>query len=163
MNFKNFFYITLSLILFSFVSPEKKFPSADLKDLNGKVVKTDDFMKKHKIIVVSFWATWCVPCQRELDIYHELYEEWKSKYDMEIVAVTIDDVRQLTKVKPLVNQKQWQFTILSDVNKDLMKSLSFTTVPQTYILDIEGNILFDHNGFKPGDEVEMEEIFEKMK
>lgn len=82
---------------------------------------------------------------------------------MEIVAVTIDDVRQLTKVKPLVNQKQWQFTILSDVNKDLMKSLSFTTVPQTYILDIDGNILFDHNGFKPGDEVEMEEIFEKMK
>jgi cytochrome c biogenesis protein CcmG, thiol:disulfide interchange protein DsbE len=163
MNFKNLFYITLSLILFSFIIPEKKFPSAELKDLNGKVVKTDDFMKKHKITVVSFWATWCVPCQRELDIYHEIYDDWKSKYDIEIVAVTIDDVRQLTKVKPLVNQKQWQFTILSDVNKDLMKSLSFTTVPQTYILDIDGNILFDHNGFKPGDEVEMEEIFEKMK
>jgi peroxiredoxin len=142
--------------------PEKKFPSAELKDLNGKIMKTDDFITKHKITVVSFWATWCVPCQRELDIYGELYDEWKEKYDIEIIAITIDNARQLAKVKPLIAQKQWQFNVLSDVNQDLMKALNFTFVPQTFILDNEGNIVFDHSGFKPGDELEMEKIFEEL-
>mgnify|MGYP000960778705 CR=1 FL=1 len=155
------FAFVLFLLLTSF-APEKKFPVVDLKDLNGKIVSTSDFMTKHKITVVSFWATWCIPCQRELDIYGELYDEWKQKYDIEIVGVTIDNVRQLSKVKPLIAQKQWKFTILSDVNEDLKKTLNFEYVPQTYILDSKGNIRFDHSGFKPGDEVEMEKIFDEL-
>ena len=154
--------IAISFLFISSGVPEKRFPSAELKDLNGKTVLTDDLIKKHKITVVSFWATWCVPCQRELDIYGELYDEWREKYDMEIIAITIDNTRQLAKVKPLVAQKQWEFTVLSDVNQDLMKALNFTFVPQTFILDIDGNIVFDHSGFKPGDEIEMEEVFETL-
>ena len=162
MKIVQLFVIVISFLFISSGVPEKRFPSAELKDLNGKTVLTDDFIKKHKITVVSFWATWCVPCQRELDIYGELYDEWKEKYDMEIIAITIDNTRQLAKVKPLIAQKQWQFTVLSDVNQDLMKALNFTFVPQTFILDIDGNIVFDHSGFKPGDEIEMEEVFEKL-
>jgi cytochrome c biogenesis protein CcmG/thiol:disulfide interchange protein DsbE len=162
MKIVQLFVIVISFLFISSGVPEKRFPSAELKDLNGKTVLTGDIIKKHKITVVSFWATWCVPCQRELDIYGELYDEWKEKYDMEIVAITIDNTRQLAKVKPLVAQKQWQFTVLSDVNQDLMKALNFTFVPQTFILDIEGNIVFDHSGFKPGDEIEMEKIFDEL-
>ena len=152
----------LSFILLSFSSNNKKFPSADLKDLNGKTVKTDEFVNNGKITVVSFWATWCVPCQREMDIYNEVYEEWTKKYRVEFVAITIDNARQLAKVKPLVAQKQWPFIILSDKNQELMKTLSFQFVPQTFILDCDGNIVFDHSGFKPGDEYEMEDVFEGL-
>lgn len=158
----SFLFVFLAFILMSSSTPEKKFPSVEIKDLNGKVVSTDDFIGQHKITVVSFWATWCVPCQRELDIYHELYEEWKEKYDLEVVAITIDNARQLSKVKPLIAQKQWEFTVLSDVNEDLKKSLNFTYVPQTFILNKDGNIVFDHSGFKPGDELEMEDIFDEL-
>lgn len=91
-----------------------------------------------------------------------MYEEWVEKYDLEIVAITIDNARQLTKVKPLVAQKQWPFTILSDSKQELQKAMNFTFVPQTFILDKKGNIVFDHSGFKPGDEYEMEEIFDKL-
>ena len=162
MKFINTLFVFIALILISAINPEKKFPTVDIKDLNGKVVSTDEFTTKHKITVVSFWATWCVPCQRELDIYHELYDEWKEKYDIEIVAITIDNARQLAKVKPLIAQKQWQFTVLSDVNEDLKKALNFTYVPQTFILNSEGMIVFDHSGFKPGDEIEMEEVFDEL-
>jgi len=162
MHYKSFFVLLLTVLMFSFTTGAKKFPSAQLKDLNGKVVKTGDFVNDGKITIVSFWATWCVPCQRELDIYAELYDEWKEKYGLEIVAITIDNARQLAKVKPLVAQKQWQFTILSDANQELMRALNFSFVPQTFILDKKGNIVFDHSGFKPGDEYEMEEIFEKL-
>ncbi len=141
---------------------DKKIPSINIKDLNGKVINTDDFVNNGKITVLSFWATYCVPCQRELDIYNEVYEDWVENYDLEIVAITVDNARQLAKVKPLVAQKQWPFTILSDVNSDLMKAMNFSFIPQTFILDQKGNIVFDHTGFKPGDEYEMEEIFEKL-
>ena len=162
MNLIKITTVFFALILLSFSSGNKKFPSAQLKDLNGKPVKTDEFVNDGKITIVSFWATWCTPCQRELDIYSEVYEEWTKKYGIEVIAITIDNSRQLTKVKPLVAQKQWQFTILSDSNQELMKLMNFSFVPQTFILDKEGNIVFDHSGFKPGDEYEMEDIFEDL-
>ncbi len=162
MNLKYFPLLLLSLILLGFTSGDKKFPSAQLKDLNGKTVNTDEFVNDGKITIVSFWATWCTPCQRELDIYNEVYDEWVEKYNLEVVAITIDNARQLTKVKPLVAQKQWPFTILSDSKQELQKIMSFTFVPQTFILDQQGNIVFDHSGFKPGDEYEMEEIFDSL-
>lgn len=162
MKFNKIIFFILTAVLLSFTSGDSKFPSVQIKDLNGKTVSTDDFINNGKISVVSFWATWCVPCQRELDIYNEVYEEWTEKYDIEIIAITIDNARQLAKVKPLVAQKQWPFTILSDMNEDLKKTLNFQFVPQTFILDKEGNIIFDHSGFKPGDEYEMEEVFEKL-
>ncbi len=156
--------LLLVLSVFAMVAfkSDKKIPSIDIKDLNGKVVNTDEFVNNGKITVLSFWATYCVPCQRELDIYNEVYEDWVENYDLEIVAITVDNARQLAKVKPLVAQKQWPFTILSDVNSDLMKAMNFSFIPQTFILDQKGNIVFDHTGFKPGDEYEMEEIFEKL-
>jgi thiol-disulfide isomerase/thioredoxin len=155
--------LTLSFILLTgFKGPEKKMPSVDLKTLDGKVVNSDSFTKNNKVSIVSFWATWCTPCKKELDIYHELYDEWVEAYDVEFVAITIDNARALAKVKPLVAQKGWKFTVLSDVNEDLKKQLNFIYVPQTYILDKEGNIVFDHSGFAPGDEYEMEEVLEEL-
>ncbi len=162
MNLKQLSFIFIAILMLSFTNNDKKFPSATLKNLNGKTVKTDKFINDGKITIVSFWATWCTPCQRELDIYNEVYDEWVEKYNLEIVAITIDNARQLTKVKPLVAQKQWPFTILSDSKQELQKIMNFTFVPQTFILDQQGNIVFDHSGFKPGDEYEMEEIFDKL-
>lgn len=150
------------LILSSFTSPDKKMPSVDLKNLDGKVVNSSEFINNNKVTIVSFWATWCTPCKKELDIYHDLYEDWVEAYDVEFVAITIDNARALAKVKPLVAQKGWEFTVLSDVNEDLKKQMNFIYVPQTYILDKEGNIVFDHSGFAPGDEYEMEEILEEL-
>lgn len=148
------------LLLSAFSNPAKKLPSVDLKTLDGKIVNTNEFSNNKKITIISFWATWCTPCKRELDIYHDLYEDWVDAYDLEIVAITIDNARQLAKVKPLVAQKGWEFTVLSDVNQDLKNQLNFEYVPQTYILDKEGNIVFNHTGFAPGDEYEMEEVLE---
>jgi len=156
------FVFLLSVMTFTMVSAQKSIPSVDLKNLDGQIVNTNSFIQNGKITVVSFWATWCTPCKRELEIYHEIYEDWVEKYDLEIVAITIDNSRQLPKIKPLVAQQGWEFTILSDVNQDLMKQLNFTFIPQTYILDKEGKVVFDHSGFAPGDEYEMEKILDEL-
>jgi cytochrome c biogenesis protein CcmG/thiol:disulfide interchange protein DsbE len=157
--FKSILLLSISFIfLSSFDGLEKKLPSVELKNLEGKKVNIDEYSNNGKLTIVSFWATWCTPCKRELDAYGEYAEEWASEYNAEIVAITIDNARQLAKVKPMVAQKGWSFDILSDVNQDLMKQLNFQLIPQTYVLDQDGNIVYDHSGYAPGDELEIEDL-----
>lgn len=83
------------------------------------------------------------------------YSEWQKK-GIEVVAVTIDDIQQVNKVKPMVQQKSWGYTILSDANKDSLKKLGFQSIPQTFVVDANGQILYTHSGYTPGDEHELE-------
>lgn len=139
------------------VNAQSVLPDVDIKTLDGQNVSIQDFAKDGKITVISFWATWCGPCKKELDAIADLYEEWQEDYDMELVAVTIDTRRALAKVKPMIEQKGWDYTILSDANGDLKNALNFNTIPQTLLLDQSGDIVYVHNGYVPGDEYELEE------
>lgn len=145
----------VSVTLLSFTIGDKKFPKANLKTLDGKAVLLNSNFEKNKLTVISFWATWCSPCKKELDAIKDLYPEWK-KLGVELVAITIDDAQALNKVKPLVAQKGWSYTILSDQNKDMLRLLNFQSIPQTFVVDATGNILYTHNGYAPGDEYELE-------
>jgi len=132
-------------------------PSVDVKTLEGKSVNIQDYVGKGKITVMSFWATWCSPCKRELDAINEIYPDWQEAYDVELLAITIDDARSMAKVPALIETKGWEYTILADSKRELQKALNFQTVPQTFLLDAEGNIVYTHSGYNPGDEIELEE------
>lgn len=136
---------------------QKGLPSVEVKTLDGQSVDIQQYAANGKITVISFWATWCSPCKKELDAIAELYDEWQKEYDMELVAITMDTQRALAKVKPMVESKGWPFIILSDANQALRNSLNFQAIPQTFLLDQEGNIVYSHSGYVPGDEYELEE------
>ena len=157
MKLIKLFSLILMTCFFSDAIAQKAFPTASLKSLDGKTVSTDDFAKNGKITVISFWATWCSPCKKELDAIADIYPDWVEAYDMELIAVTIDTRRALSKVGPMVEQKGWEYTVLSDVNQELMQALNFQSVPMTYLLDTEGNIVYKHNSYVPGDEYELED------
>jgi peroxiredoxin len=136
---------------------QKQLPSVEVKTLDGQVINIQEFAENGKITVLSFWATWCSPCKKELDAIADLYPDWQEEYDMELVAITIDTQRALAKVNPMVAAKAWEYVVLSDVNQDLKNALNFQTVPQTYLLDQDGNIVYIHSGYVPGDEYELED------
>lgn len=137
-------------------------PSVTVKKLDGTSVNIQDFGKTGKITVISFWATWCGPCIKELDNIMDVYADWQTKYGMQMVAVTIDDSRNLPKVQPFVNAKGWPYTILTDENKDLARALNVNNPPQTVLLDQNGNIVYVHNGYVEGNEFELEEEIKKL-
>ena len=141
---------------------QKSLPSVNIKTLDGQSVDIQDYAKNGKITVLSFWATWCSPCKKELDAIADVYPDWVEEYDMELVAVTIDTRRALAKVGPMVQSKGWEYTILSDANKELQQALNFQTVPHTILLDQEGNIVYSHSGYVPGDEYELEDKIKKL-
>ena len=151
------------IVMSTAIIAQKPFPSATLKTIEGKSVDIKSYTSKGKITVISFWATWCSPCKRELDAIAELYPTWKEKYDVEFIAISIDDARGIAKVPGMVKSKGWEYTILSDMNSTLPQLLNFKQIPQSYLLDQKGNIVYSHNGYNPGDEFELEEKIKKLK
>jgi thiol-disulfide isomerase/thioredoxin len=138
------------------IMAQDQLPATALKTLSGEKVIITDIVDNNKITILSFWATWCKPCKLELDNMAEYYEDWQSDYNVEIIAITIDDARQLSKVQPMVDMKQWDYNILSDVNRDLHKALGGVDIPYTVVIK-NGEILYTHSGYKLGDEEALEE------
>lgn len=139
---------------------QHKMPNIALKNLKGEIVNSNlDFQKKDVLYVFSFWATWCAPCVQELDAISDVYGDWKSKLNIEIIAVSVDDARTEKRVKPLVNGKGWEYTVLLDTNQELKRSLSIANVP--YIVVVKNSVIIHiQNGHSPGGELE---FFEKLK
>jgi len=160
--------IIASLLLlsfsFAFTQPDvnKKLPSVTIADLQGKPVNIQDFATGGKITVLSFWATWCAPCKRELDAIAELYPTWSAEYNTRLVAITIDNARALTQVKPLIQEKGWEFDVLVDSKQELQQALNFQAIPQTFVVDTQGNIVYQHEGYTPGDEYELEKVIKEL-
>ena len=152
-----FVLIVVFTISSAFTTTENKIPSIPLKTLDGQSVDIKDYVEEGKLVIVSFWATWCTPCKAELDAFSDFYEDWQNDYNVEVLAITIDNARGLSKVPAEVTTKGWEFTVLSDVNSESLNILEFQTVPQTFILDGEGNIVYAHNGYTAGDEYELDE------
>lgn len=157
------FYVTLLALLFTTsVFAQQGLPDVSVKTLKGETVKVKDFATNGKVTVLSFWATWCSPCKKELDAIAEVYEEWQEDYNMELIAITVDDARALPKVRPMVESKGWEYMVLSDVNEDLKRALNFQTVPMTFVLDKEGKIVYKHSGYSPGDEYDLEDKLKEL-
>jgi len=132
-------------------------PSLSLKNTEGETINISSFAKNSKITAISFWATWCGPCIKELDAINENYEDWQDDYNFELVAVSIDNSRSSSKVKPLVAGKGWDYEVLLDENKALANAMNVSNPPTLFLVDTSGAIVYTHTGFKAGDELELEE------
>lgn len=129
----------------------KKLPSVKLKDMDGNDINTANLGFKGPV-VFSFWATWCAPCKRELNTIHELYPEWKEETGVTLVAVSVDDEKTKNSVSVYVNGKAWDYLVLMDTNADFKRAMGVNNVPFTFLVDTEGNIVYSHNSYAPGDE-----------
>lgn len=147
--------------VFDKIMGDKKMPDITLSDINGEKVNLSEVHKGTNLTVISFWATWCVPCKKELNNISEMYKEWQEKYKMKLVAVSIDDSRSAVKVKPYVDGQSWDYTVLLDPNSDLKRAMNIQNVPFTFVLDKDGNVIHTHSGYVEGDEFGLEDILIK--
>ena len=153
--------LLILITLISFVGySQRQLPNVKIKNLKGELLNTNlDFQKKDVLYVYAFWATWCAPCVQELDAISEVYGEWKQKINIELIAVSVDDSRTEKRVKPMVNGKDWEYTVLLDTNQEFKRSLSIANVPYTVVVK-NNEIVYVQNGHSPGGE---SEFFEKLK
>ena len=153
-------FLTLLTFIFSItVNSQSTLPNIYLNSLEGNEINIQSISSDDKIAVVSLWATWCVPCIKELDAISEYYEEWRDEVNFELYAISTDDSRTIKRVNAMVNGKGWDYTILLDSNNELQRALGASTIPLTLIVK-NNKIVYRHSGYSAGVEFE---LFDKIK
>jgi cytochrome c biogenesis protein CcmG/thiol:disulfide interchange protein DsbE len=148
-----------ALLVQTGLSQEKKVPSVMMKDLQGKSINSSGFDNEGKPYIINFWATWCSPCKRELNTIAEVYEDWVDETGVKIIAISIDDSRTSRNVKRYVDASGWNYEVYLDENSDFKRAMNVTAPPFTFLVDGDGNIVYQHIGYSPGDE---DELYEKL-
>lgn len=160
------FLLILTLTTASFKpadEPAKKaIPSANVKNLKGEIVNTSKFENGGKPILINFFATWCKPCVQELTAWNNSYDEWKKETGVKIIAISIDDARNASKVAPFVNGKRFEFEVYIDENGDFKRAMNVNATPHSFLLDKDGKIVWMHNSYAPGDEDKLFEVLKKV-
>lgn len=149
--------IGLLACLFGF--GQNDLPDVKLRTLTGDEIRFNSFGNNDTLLIVSLWATWCVPCIQELEAISEQYDERQKETPFKLIAVSIDDSRTTQRVRPFVKGKGWPFEIYLDVNSDLKRALNINDVPHVFIIK-KGKIVYQHNGYVAGNE---DELFEKIR
>ena len=135
-------------------------PSVQLKDVDGNAVNTAELSNDGKPFVISFWATWCKPCQRELKAIHEVYPDWQDETGMKLIVVSIDEAQNAERVKTTIDGRGWEYEVVLDPNGEFKRQMGVQNPPDTFIVDGKGNIVWSHQGYTDGSE---EEIIEKIR
>lgn len=156
--------LSLFVWLAAVVTVRAQLPSVVLKTMDGKTVNTSELTNGGKPFIIDFFATWCKPCNRELDAIAEVYEDWQQETGVKIIAVSIDQGQNINKVKPLVDNHGWEYDVLLDPNSDFKRALGIQMIPYVLIVDGTGNIVYKHNGYTDGAETELiEKVRELLK
>jgi cytochrome c biogenesis protein CcmG, thiol:disulfide interchange protein DsbE len=162
---KKLFYFLLTIILVNTANAQnagRTIPSADVKTCDGKTVNTAKFSNDGKPMIISFWATWCKPCKKELDAIYEEYENWQKETGVKLIAISIDDARSSAKVGADVKVKGWEYEVYLDENSDFKRAMNVNNIPHTFVIDGKGEIVWQHNSYAEGDEEHLLEILKKV-
>ena len=151
------FALALALIA---LSANAQLPSVQLKTLDGQAVNAAELNNDGKPFVISFFATWCKPCNRALKAIHEVYPDWQEETGMRLIAISIDEAQNANKVKPLVDAEGWEYQVLLDSNSELTRTLGIQSIPHVLIFDGEGKMVDSRSGYTDGSE---EHIIEKIR
>jgi len=135
-------------------------PALEGKDLKGNKVRLSDM--KGNVVVISFWATWCVPCKKELKLLSKHLKTKKEK-GMRVLAISMDGPETAADVRATVKRYRWSMPIIHD------KDGSITSVhnprsaaPYTIFIDRQGRIAYAHEGFSQGDQDQLEKRIDDL-
>ncbi len=148
--------VAVAGVLFAASLHAQELPETQIKDVSsGKKIQFNQVFEKNKVTLVSFWATWCVPCKKEIKNIILKLPEWKKEADFNYMTISIDEAKAEGLVRTYALSQGWSFPYYIDPNSDLKRSMNFQSVPYTVIIDKNGKVAFTHIGYEEGGEVEV--------
>ena len=154
-----FAVLCLNVVVFG---QTRELPNVTVTSLEGDKIETGTFANEDGPIIISFWATWCKPCVLELNTVAEDYEDLVDETGVKLIAISIDDARNSHKVAPFVAGKGWEYEVFIDENADFKRAMNVGNVPHTFVLNSDGEIVWQHNSYTPGDEEDLYEVVEAV-
>ena len=156
---KSFFAIIL-MHYACFAAAGQQLPDFYLNDIQNNPQSFED-LKGDDLTLFDFWATWCKPCQKAIPELNKIYEAYSDR-GVQVVGVNCDGPRSIAKVAPMVKSLQIQYPVLLDINADLMNNLNLTNFPTLIAVNTKGKVVYVHEGFALGDEIEIKEAIDAL-
>ena len=155
----------LSLLFMAGLLPAAaQIPAVTLHDTEGHTVRTDTLSNQNRPMIISFFATWCKPCNRELSAIAELYPDWQAETGVRLLAVSIDDGQNAERVRPFVDGKGWTYDILLDPNSDFRRAIGVNLIPHVFVIDGKGKVALSRSGYtEGGEQLLIEKVRELLK
>ena len=150
----------LGLIFSKETMNENIIPNLKLKMLDGSKTTIHELVKDGPIMI-DFWATWCVPCKKVMKFLDEYHQEYSDE-GFKVLMINQDTPRSLGKVKSYIRSQNHQFLVSLDPNKALAKKLNGLVMPTLILVDKGGAIKWRHQGYVPGEEVEIQKQIEDL-
>ncbi len=113
-----------------------------LPDIEGQEVRLSDF--RGKTVMLTFWATWCAPCNAELPTVQEIYEEYR---DNGLVVLAVDDENQAT-VREFLRAKHYSFTALVDSKRTVFREFAIHYIPTAFVINPDGIVTQEVTGWE---------------
>ena len=139
-----------------------KLPNITIKTLDGQSINTSELQNEGNPMIISFWATWCKPCLKELNAIKDVYEDWQEETNVKLIAISIDDARAAARVKPLVAGSNWDYDVYLDVNRDFARAMGVVNVPHVFIIDGNRTIVWQSTSYVDGNEDHLLELVKKL-
>ena len=129
-----------------------------VKDARGKRIKLKQFRKK--IVVVTFGASWCKPCKKELPAWEKLAKQYKSK-GVVFLAVNID--QDIAKGKAFMQKAKLKAMRAGyEPAGTSVESWDPPSMPSTFVIDQHGIIRWVHAGYRSGDDKKLAKQLDKL-
>lgn len=155
---KKFILAFFTMILLGCTAVQAQIPSVQLTTLNGEAVNASTLSNDGKPFIVSFFATWCMPCAKEMTSVSKVYDTWQSETGVKYFAISTDQPQTASKVKPWIESKGFNFDVLLDSNAELARHYGVQSIPYILIFDGNGNLVHKHTGYRDGDENALYEV-----
>jgi cytochrome oxidase Cu insertion factor (SCO1/SenC/PrrC family) len=140
------------------LSPDFPF-SVPLTSPDGTVVSSTDVLgpADGRPTVIAFWLTTCQPCHHELAAYAKAFADWQAEKPFRLVAISIDFPEKTTQFREHARTKNYPFPVYWDATrafKELMPG-RLNGLPQVFVYDASGQLIWQHKGYLPGAEKEL--------
>ena len=126
---------------------------------------TATLLAGEKPTVLAFWLTTCAPCMVELGAYAQNFAAWQQQADFRLLAVSIDFPERFAKVPQVASEKNWPFPVYWDGQRAFKNILpgGLNGLPQVFVFDKKGKLVWQHRRYAPGDEAAMFEAVKAAK
>lgn len=116
-------------------------PDFELQTFSGESLRLSDY--RGRVVLVNIWASWCVPCRDEAPLLQEAYRTWK---DEGLMVIGVNWVDTEPKAREFIQEFGLTYPNGPDVGQGIARAFRMQGIPETYVIDPDGNVVYAHIG-----------------